>query len=182
MEELIQRIIDTVDKKKVQSLCKKILKKCSFKSSRDLDNVIDLAVWLYIYEYYDYSVSVCDILTGLEFTGNYNLWDSTDIALCLKARIMREQGITANREQLLEKVNEHRHPELYGNLIDWYRGTVNKNIGFDDQYHPNKIYPGWRLVKLKVAIKYKEAGGHPISDEEFESDIKEIVNLLKQVK
>lgn len=59
------------------------------------------------------------VSNGRTDTENYNLWDSTDIALCLKARIMREQGIAADRETLLEKVNEHRHPELYGNLIDW---------------------------------------------------------------
>lgn len=29
---------------------------------------------------------------------------------------------------------------------------------------------------------YREAGGPPISDEEFEADIRKIVNLLKQVK
>ena len=39
MEELIQQIQAKVNKKKVQSLCKKILKKLSFKSVRDLANV-----------------------------------------------------------------------------------------------------------------------------------------------
>ena len=38
------------------------------------------------------------------------------------------------------------------------------------------------MEKLKHAIMYREAGGHPISDEEFEADIREIVDLLKQVK
>lgn len=107
------------------------------------------------------------------------LWDYTDNALCLKARILREQGKVAKREMLIEKVNEHRHPELYKNLIDWYRVTVNANIASDDEYHPGKIYDRWRLVKLKFAIRYKEAGGHPISDEEFENDIQKIINALK---
>ena len=182
MQELLEKIVLTVEKKKVQSLCKKILKKCSFKSRTDLQNVINLAIWLYIYEYFDYAVAVCDIITDLEFTGNYTLWDYTDNALCLKARILREQGNLTDREELIQKVNEHRHPELYANLLDWYRGTLNENIKSDDEYRSKKINDGWRLVKLKFAIRYKEAGGYPISDEEFENDIQEIVNLLKQIK
>lgn len=49
MQDIIEKIINKVDKKKVQSCCKKILKKCSFGSTRDLDNVTELATWLYIY-------------------------------------------------------------------------------------------------------------------------------------
>lgn len=38
------------------------------------------------------------------------------------------------------------------------------------------------IVKLEHAIMDREAGNNPISDEEFERDIKEIVDLLKQVR
>ncbi len=48
MQEIIEAIMNTVDKKKVQSLCRKILKKCSVKSKNDLSNVTDLATWLLI--------------------------------------------------------------------------------------------------------------------------------------
>jgi len=48
MEETIKRIEESIDRKKVQSLCKKILKKCSFKSTGDLGNVTELASWLYV--------------------------------------------------------------------------------------------------------------------------------------
>ena len=70
MEELINSIMAAVNKKKVQSYCKKILKKCSFKSKNDLDNVIILATWLYIYGYYDEAVSICDALSCITFDGN----------------------------------------------------------------------------------------------------------------
>ena len=86
MEELIQ---NEIDKKKVQSLCKKILKKCSFNSERDLGNITDLATWLYIYGEEDKAVKVCELLENMEFTGNYNLWDAVDMTQCLKARICR---------------------------------------------------------------------------------------------
>mgnify|MGYP005949988755 FL=1 len=91
MQEIIENIMGTVNKKKVQSLCKKILKKCSFKSKNDLANVSDLATWLYIYEYYDEAIAVCDLLLDLEFTGNYSIWWHADYTACLKARILREK-------------------------------------------------------------------------------------------
>ena len=137
---------------------------------------------MYIYGYYEDAVKVCDLLSGMEFSGNYDIWWHADYTACLKARILRENNITEGRKELLERVNEHRHPELYINLIDWYRITVNKNIQSDDDCHPKQIYAGWRMVKLKHAIMYLEAGKHPIPDDEFEADIKEIVDLLKQVK
>ena len=182
MEELIQHIQETVNRKQVQSLCKKILKKCSFKSKGDLANVSTLAVWLYVYGYEKEAMDVCDILLPLEFTGNYDLWGHTDLALCLKARILREQGITEGREELLNKVNEHRDAELYQNNLKWYTDTVNRNIESDDAYHPGKIIPGWRMEKLRHAIRYREAGGYPLPDEVLEEDIGTLKEQLLKVK
>jgi hypothetical protein len=179
MDELITRISNSVDKKNVQSCCKKILKKCSFKSDNDLSNVKQLAFWLYIYGYYDEAISVCDLLKDMEFTGNYRIWDNADNAMCLKARILREQGKLPEREELLKKVNEHRHPELYKNLVDWYRGTLNENINSDSSTL-GKL--SWMMTKLTFAVRYREAGGHPISDDEFERDISELLKILRSVK
>ena len=107
---------------------------------------------------------------------------SADGAFCLKARILRERGEIDERKKLVERINEHRHPELYINNVKWYRETLNINIQADDDYHTKGIYPGWRFVKLKVAIKNREAGNHPIHDEEFEQDIAVLLEYLKQTK
>ena len=182
MQNVITGILEKSDKKKVQSLCKKILKKCSFNSQSDLYNIVDLAYWLYIYGETDDSIQVCDLLKDLEFTGNYNLWSAVEDTLCLKARIMRERGDDEACKNLIDRVNEHRNPELYVNLVDWYRETLNINIKSDDEYHPGKIHPGWRFVKLRSAVRYREAGKFPIPDEEFEKDISELLDYLKQAK
>ena len=81
MQNVITGILEKSDKKKVQSLCKKILKKCSFNSQSDLYNIVDLAYWLYIYGETDDSIQVCDLLKDLEFTGNYNLWSAAEDTL-----------------------------------------------------------------------------------------------------
>ena len=182
MEELISRIIADISKKKVQSYCKKILKKCSLKSKNDLDNIIILATWLYIYGYEDEACGVCDLLSEIVFTGNYDIWDRADYAACLKARILREKGIEQGREELLRRVNEHRDPNLYPNTVDYYRKTINLNIERDDKYHPGKVYDFWRINKLIKAVEYREAGGYPIPDDELEQDIEELIKILGTVK
>ena len=182
MNERIERIMASVQKKKVQSFAKKILKKCSFRSKADLDNVIILAAWLYIYGYCEEAMEVCDLLSGIAFTGNYDIWDRADFAACLKARILREMGIEEGREELLRRVREHRHPELYPNMVDYYRNTINVNIESEDSDRPGKVTDFWRINKLIKAVKYREAGGFPIPDEEFEKDIAELVSQLQTVK
>lgn len=182
MQEVITSIQEKVEKKTVQSLCKKVLKKCSFNSQNDLGNLEDLAYWLYIYEYYEEAVAVCDLFNGMQFTGNYNLWSVADSAFCLKSRILRERGEHGESKKLVERINEHRHPELYINTVQWYRETLDINIQSDDEYHTRGIYPGWRFVKLKAAINRREAGNYPISDEEFERDIAVLLEYLRQAK
>lgn len=73
-----------VNRKKVQSLCKRTLKKCSFKSKNDLANVSDFATWLYIYGYYDEAIAVCDLLLNLQFTGNYCFSETGQVILTVE--------------------------------------------------------------------------------------------------
>lgn len=182
MEELIKKIINTVEKKKVKSLCNKILKKCSFKSENDLRNISALATWLYIYGYYDEMIEVCDLLKDMTFTGNYNLWFNFDMVMCLKSRVFRERGLVKESQALIEKINEHRHPELYVNLVDSYERKMDINIAEELKNRPKSLAEGWRFSKLQFAIRFREAGKFPISDEKFENDIQELVSILCQVK
>lgn len=131
MNELIQNIMDTVNKRGVRSNCKKILKKCSMKSAKDTGFITELAIWLYVYDCVKEAVTVCDLLKNIEFNGNYTLWSNIDHALCLKARIIREEGKTAESNALIDYVNQYRNPELYQNTVDWFLNTLDKNIQTD---------------------------------------------------
>lgn len=145
MNEIIQNIMDTVDKKGIQSNCKKILKKCSMKSAKD---------------------------TGL----------ITELAMCLKARILREQGDLNESKQIIEFVNQYRKPELYKNGVDWFLNTLDINIQSNLEENCKAGAKSWRLLKLELAIAYREAGKYPVSDDELEMIIKELKELLSKEK
>lgn len=182
MNELIGKISEKVEKKKVKSLCNKILKKCSFKSERDLGNISALATWLYIYGYYDEMIKVCDLLKDMKFENDYNIWFNEDMAMCLKSRVFRERGLIKESQELINKVNEYRHPELYSNLVEEYEENMDINIEEELKNRPNSLADDWRFCKLQFAIRFREAGKFPIPDEKFDNDIKELVSILQQVK
>lgn len=182
MEELIERISNTVEKKKVKSLCNKILKRCSFKSENDLRNISSLATWLYIYGFYDEMIEVCDLVKDVEFSGNYNLWFIPDMTMCLKSRVLRERGMHKESHILMDKVNKYRHPELYKNLVDSYERKMDLNIAEELKNRPKSLAEVWRFSKLQFAVRFREAGNFPIPDEKFDSDIRDLVAILKKVK
>ena len=183
MTETIQNIIDTVDKKKVQSYCKKIIKKCSFKSVKDMRNLTGLVIWLYVYGFYDKIISISELIKNVEFTGNYTLWNEFDKIYCYKARILRERGEVHEAQEIIDFVNQYRNPKLYPNLVDWFQNTLDLNIkNAIEQFKSKANEISWREVKLETAIKYREAGQFPISDDELEKIIREQIGILSTVK
>lgn len=102
--------------------------------------------------------------------------------MCLKARVYRERGLTDKSQELIDKVNEHRDPELYKNLVDSYEIDMDINIAEELKNRPKSLADGWRLCKLQCAIMYREPGKFPVSDEKLDADIKELVSVLQQIK
>ena len=137
---------------------------------------------LYVYDYKREAVSVCDLFKNESFDGNYTLWDNIDHAWCLKARILREQGDLNESKQIIEFVNQYRKPELYKNGVDWFLNTLDINIQSNLGENCKAGAKSWRLLKLELAIAYREAGKYPVSDDELEMIIKELKELLSKEK
>lgn len=49
-----------------------------------MKNLSGLVIWLYVYNYYDEIISVCELIENVEFIGNYTLWDEFDTIYFLK--------------------------------------------------------------------------------------------------
>lgn len=182
MNEIIKNIQDTVNKKAVQSACKKILKKCNFKSAKDVGVLVELALWLYSYGYNEESILVCELVKDVEFNGNYSLWDCIDHLYCLKSRILREKGEVEESEKLMNYINQYRNPELYKNTMEHFTTTIDYNIQSCLKSNSKSGAKKWRLLKLELAIAYREAGKYPVSDGDLEKIIKDLVEILSQEK
>jgi len=69
--------------------CKSLIQKCSFKSTLDASRLCSLAYWLYIYEYKQLALEICELTHGVDFV--YEYWCSGIINMCgLEIRIARE--------------------------------------------------------------------------------------------
>lgn len=168
--------------KKVFKATVKNLKKCSMKSAKDTGLITELAIWLYVYDYKSEAVSVCDLFKNESFDVNYTLWDSIDHAWCLKARILREQKDLDESQKIIEFVNQYRRPELYKNGVDWFLKTLDINIQSNLEERCKAVAKSWSLLKLELAIAYREAGKYPVSNNELELIIKELKDLLSKEK
>ena len=105
-----------------------------------------------------------------------------DRALCLKARILREQGKANESAAIIRFINEYRNPDLYENLVKWFTETLDKNINACLESNTKADAKSWRLLKLESAIKYKEGGKFPVKDEELEKIIIEMIDILRTEK
>ena len=126
--------------------------------------------------------NLCDLFKNESFDGNYTLWDNIDHAWCLKARILREQGNLNESKKIIEFVNQYRKPELYKNGVDWFLKTLDINIQSNLEENCKAGAKSWRLLKLELAIAYREAGKYPVLDDELEMIIKELKDLLSKEK
>ena len=183
MQETIQNIMNSTDKKRIQSYCKKVLKKCSFKSVKDMKNLSGLVIWLYIYEMYDEIFNIVELIKDVKFTGNYTLWEEFDHIYCFKARILRESGKFQEAKEIIDFVNQYRFPHLYPNGLKWFNETLETNIrAAIEEAHSKSAEISWREVKLECAIKYREAGQYPMTDDELEKVIHEQIEILSKEK
>lgn len=183
MTGTIQNIINSTDKKNIHYYCRKLLKKCSFKSTKDMRNLSGLVIWLYIYEMYDEIFNIVELIKDVKFTGNYTLWDEFDTIYCFKARVLRNRGELEEAREIIDFVNQYRAPHLYCNLVDWFNETLEINIrAAIEEAHSKSREISWREVKLLCAVKWREAGQFPIPDDEFEKIIHEQIEILSKEK
>ena len=104
---LFEEIMESHKEKKIISLCKKIIKKCSFTSGADATNLCELAYWLYVVGDSENALKVCE-LTNIDIPTkiNYNVWDFILYIWGLEAHIYNEKGKTADKEFRVEQMKK----------------------------------------------------------------------------
>lgn len=104
---LFEEIMESHKEKKIVSLCKKLIKKCSFTSATDAANLCELAYWLYAVGDSGNALKVCE-LTNIDIPAkiNYNVWDFILFIWGLEAHIYNENGKTADKEFRVEQMKK----------------------------------------------------------------------------
>lgn len=176
---IIEELRDSTNIKLVQRDCNRILKKLSFKSERDLDNVSNLIDVLYVFDYYPEAIRVLDILAGIEFTGNELLWDSVVSSRAVVMKIQQELGNTKEAEKLFGLIAPYLSPDLYENL----KGPVMESYIRDEMVA--KKY-GWKsdirdakIMQLEKKIYFSVIPDFPIDKVELEKEIQDLKAELK---
>lgn len=78
VENIFEEIQQACTEKKIVSLCKKLQKKCSFTRGADIENLKELAYWLYVYGHEEMAIRVCrysHIEDPQPMKINFNVWD-----------------------------------------------------------------------------------------------------------
>ena len=93
--------------KKVLALSKKLVKKCSFNSGSDVENLCHLAYWLYVYGCEDEALKLCEITHEVEFPGKgvWNVWDRILLMWGLEVQIYKNRNMTEKADELIRQMD-----------------------------------------------------------------------------
>ena len=104
---LFEEIMESHKEKKIISLCKKLIKKCSFTSGAAATNLCELAYWLYVVGESETALKVCELTTiDIPAKINYNVWDFILFIWGLEAHIYNENGKIADKEFRVEQMKK----------------------------------------------------------------------------
>ena len=107
-QELFDSILTNHKEKKIVSLCKKLIKKCSFNSGEDIENLCRLAYWLFVYDYEDEALAVCAITHEVEFPGKgmWTVWDFIMYMWGLEVHILKQNNNKEKANEIIQQMDE----------------------------------------------------------------------------
>lgn len=189
MTEYVRNIMNTVDKRRIRKICEKITKSEKILKKRNADGIpiggiADLAMWLYIFGYKEEALTAVGFLGEKPCSEYFLKWNVLDGALCLKARMLREQGRTEESREIAAFVRENRNFDFHGG-VNFHTVTFLWNVTCD-KYANAALKNGdrvtaryWRYQKLTFAIQFREVNSSEFSDEQLEEMIAELLENLK---
>lgn len=177
----IEEIRESTDIKEVKSCCNRVLKKLSFKSVNDLKNLSELAMLLYIYDRFDDALSIAEIVKDVNFTGNYTVWSEIEVIRAVAIRILRENSKNSEAYKILITLMPYFKPELYHNQKEMLTTIYDRNIIHAKENISKSIAISWMFVKFGLMIVYYETPEFPVDKKQFNEEIVELKNELKQM-
>ena len=136
LEPALEKILEQYNKKNTQKIynaiirpCKRLIQKCSYKSSSDMDCLCSLAYWLYIFGDKELALMICEITHGVEFSFEFGCWNiGIQNIYGLEIRIAREL------------LGENRRNNIPPNLLEYcFSKRVKKELSYPKLLREDKI-------------------------------------------
>ena len=162
MMELFEQILNDCDKKRVQRDCRRLIKKCSFKSAVDMATLTELVLLMYLFRDYDRVEQLVRVTQDVAFTGNWSIWDEILYARWVVARMERELGHEDRAVQLVGSLMEYEDRARYPNRMSGL-ALYDEHIAGAKERGEKASMIGWMLVKYKVLIRTVENPTFPVS-------------------
>ena len=199
-ENIFEEIQQACTEKKIVSLCKKLQKKCSFTRGADIENLKDLAYWLYVYGHEEMAIRVCrysHIEDPQPMKINFNVWDFILYIWGLEAYIYRKQGKESDCQERIDAMDRvWSIPTLHFDTVEKERANnqgIRNRLTYDVAISKKEIERcdsksdanSYRFIALCKMIGYGVTGFYPQLEErkeELQKDIDEYINILLQSK
>lgn len=191
MDNLFEYIKDKYGQKKIQSLCKKLIKKCSFNSGADARNLTDLAYWLFVYGYYDDVHLIYEYTKQAKFPGKgiFNVWSPLHEIWGLEIYLSPNEP--EHNAEIIAEVERHiKSAPMYNELAEKVR---RERIDFDfvsaEKYFKpedkSALAMDYRIIGLEGLIGIASIGIYPklLADKQkIDSKIEEYLEVLQTVR
>jgi len=193
-----ETIMTTYTKKKVISLCKKLIKKCSFNSGADAENLCHLAYRLFTYGHINEVLNICKATHNASFPGKgaYRVWEFILSIWGLEVYLLKESGKDEEAKQRIEAMDTIWKTNIHSYLTDEKKVTM--EIGrrsrflYQDILLTNKISSSsdtisneYRFIALFKMIGYGATGLFPDLTNhwtELKLDINSYISILSTIK
>lgn len=187
MNEELANIItnfSSLGNKRIDGLSKKVLKKMSFKSSKDLDNMKDLCYWLYIYGYTEQLAQLYPTIFALSFSGNWNIWTPVELIYAL-IYYSSQNGNTENHAVIsLEKIMQAENDEINikrrcnGSLLETRENNVRESIQSGNK---TDIRESLYAEMRELVLVYSLGGSEKYPLEKIKIRVEEIIGILRSM-
>ena len=177
--EIFEKILNKYENKLIRVIVKHN-EKCSFKSSKDMNILMELIDLMYLYRDFEMAIELYYIIEKVEFIGNYTIWDEILYAKWTIVRIYRQTNQIDKYNQLIDSVMAYENQALYENRKDSLK-LYDSHIRNTKEQKAMRSMIGWMLVKYKVMIKCYENLDFPINKKELDKEIVEMELKLKNI-
>lgn len=178
--QIIQELKDTCEVKMIVRNCNRILKRLSFKSYKDIGNVLELIVLLYIFDMRKEIVRVCSIMDDIEFTGNYTIFEKVEAARLITAKIMEEEGDIEGSKSIINKLIPYISKNVYNGKVHILK-LHSEEAETAKVNGEKRLYIETKLLLLENMLYYSMLPDFPMGKKNLDKEIYILKEELRQL-